>query len=176
MFLLFYLCDIFSNVDNIFIYEETAIIQIKRSSVSSALERLKSLTAKISSYELARKENMKILQTLFERLELSVKVGTFENIFNFKAINLSGVSLVNETLGEIKEGKYVQIIAIAYDKNAKVKNKNISLGYYGRTEKIDIALKEDIIAFILRWRFEKSFMTLEHYYEMLGSLSNSSDV
>lgn len=143
--------------------------------MSSALDRLKSLTAKISSYELARKDNMKALEALFKALSLEEKVGAFDNLFTFKAINLSGVSLVSETLGDIKEGKYVQIIAISYDKNAKVKNRNISLGYYGRSEKIDVGLKEDIIAFILRWRFEKSFMTLEHYYEMLGSLSKSDD-
>lgn len=140
--------------------------------MSSALDRLKSLTAKISSYELARKENMKALEALFKQLNLEEKAGNFSAIFEYKAINLSGVSLATETLGEIKEGKYVQIIAISYDKDAKVKNRNISLGYYGRSEKIDVAQKEDIIAFILRWRFEKSFMTLEHYYDMLGTLSN----
>lgn len=118
---------------------------------------------------------MKALEHLFNLLELSEKVGAFENLFLFKAINLSGVSLVTETLGEIKEGKYVQIIAISYEKNAKVKNKNISLGYYGRSEKIDNLLKENIIAFILRWRFEKSFMTLEHYYDMLATLPRRDD-
>ncbi len=135
--------------------------------LSSALDRLKNLTAKISSYELARKENMGALETLFDELEIGRKVARFQDIFAFKAINLSGVSLQNETLGEIHEGKYVQIIAITYDKDAKVRNRNSSLGYFGRAEKLDPAKKEAIVAFVLRWRFEKSFMTLEHYHQML---------
>lgn len=138
--------------------------------MSSALDRLKNLTAKISSYELARKENMTALRQLFERLEIGAKVPQFNEIFEFKAINLAGISLASEDLGTIKEGKYVQIIAIRYDKTSSVKNKNISLAYFGRAEKVDPALREEIISFVLRWRFEKSFMTLEHYHHMLESL------
>jgi len=138
--------------------------------MSSALDRLKNLTQKISSYELARKENLKKLELLFKKLEIDVKVDEFEKLFDFKAINLSGASLLEENLGEIKEGKYLQILAIGYDKTATIKSKNISLGYYGRAEKVDIELKNSIVEFILRYRFEKSFMTLEHYHDMLGSL------
>lgn len=134
---------------------------------SSALDRLKNLTSKISSYEIARKENLKTMQTLFETLQVSKKLDTFEKMFEFQALNLSGVSLAAEDLGTIKEKKYVQIIAIEYQKDAKVKNKNISLGYFGRSEKLPKELKNDIIKFILCWRFEKTFRTLEHYYLML---------
>jgi len=141
--------------------------------VSSALDRLKELTSKISSYELARKENMRILAQLFERLSLSAKVGAFQELFTFKAINLSGISLAEEDIGTIKEGKYLQIIGIKYDKSAKVKNRNISLAYYGRVEKVDQAIRNDIINFIIAWRFEKSFRTLEHYYTMLEKLPKS---
>ena len=83
--------------------------------MSSALDRLKSLTAKISSYELSRKENMKVLESLFNTLHIGEKVNAFHDLFEYKAINLAGISLSPETLGEIKEGKYVQIIAISYD-------------------------------------------------------------
>jgi hypothetical protein len=138
--------------------------------MSSALERLKELTSKISSYELARKENMRTLAELFERLELSGKVGEFHDIFEFKAINLSGISLTEEDIGTIKEGKYLQIIGIKYDKTAKVKNRNISLGYYGRVERVDETVRSTIVRFIIAWRFEKSFRTLEHYYTMLEKL------
>lgn len=138
--------------------------------MSSALDRLKNLTAKISSYELSRKENLKALETLYEKLHVNQKVSTFQELFDFKAINLSGISLNSEELGVLQEKKYVQIIAITYDKNSKVKNKNSSLGYFGRSEKLESELKSDIIAFVLRWRFEKSFMTLEHYHIMLESL------
>ncbi|QOP46154.1 hypothetical protein [Sulfurimonas paralvinellae] len=135
--------------------------------MSSALERLKNLTNKISSYELARKKNLERLRELFEQVGIDEKVKNVEDLFDFKAINLSGISLQEENLGAIKEGKYLQILAIAYDKNAAVKSKNISLAYFGRVESVDEALRERIVEFVLRYRFEKSFMTLEHYHGML---------
>jgi len=144
--------------------------------VSTALERLKELTSKISSYELARKENLRHLAQLFTSLQLQEKVGDFQDLFEFKAINLSGISLAEEDIGTIKEGKYLQIIGIKYDRLAKVKNRNISLAYYGRVEKVDVAVRNDIVNFIIAWRFEKSFRTLEHYYTMLEKLpKNETD-
>ncbi|WP_345974837.1 hypothetical protein [Sulfurimonas sp. HSL3-7] len=144
--------------------------------MSSALDRLKELTSRISSYELARKENLRSLSALFTALNLSEKVGAFDEIFEFKAINLSGISLSEEDIGTIKEGKYLQIIGIKYDREAKVKNRNISLGYYGRVEKVDAELRETIVRFIIAWRFEKSFRTLEHYYTMLEKLPKNEEL
>lgn len=143
--------------------------------MSSALDRLKSLTAQISSYELERKSNLKKLEELYKALEISDKVDVLEDLFSFKAINLSGISLGDEDLGSLKEGKYAQIIAIIYDKNAKVKNKNISLGYFGRVEKLSPERKNEIIAFVLGWRFEKSFRTLEHYYRLMNRVKPSAN-
>lgn len=137
--------------------------------MSSALDRLKNLTSKISGYEMSRKENLKLLEELYDSLHVNDKVDNFSDLFFFKAINLSGVSLKGEELGEIKKGKYLQILAILYDKDAKVKSKNISLAYFGRVEKVDEKIKNDVVAFVLRWRFEKSFMTLEHYHNLLES-------
>lgn len=137
--------------------------------MSSALDRLKNLTSKISGYEVARKENLKLLEELYKTLHVDEKVENFTDIFEFKAINLSGVSLKSEELGAIKEGKYLQILAISYDKEAVIKSKNISLAYFGRVENVDETLKDSIVEFVLRWRFEKSFITLEHYYNMLES-------
>lgn len=137
--------------------------------MSSALDRLKNLTSKISGYETSRKENLKLLEELYNSLHVNDKVDDFSDLFLFKAINLSGVSLKSEELGETKKGKYLQILAILYDKDAKVKSKNISLAYFGRIEKVDEKIKNDVIAFVLRWRFEKSFMTLEHYHNLLES-------
>src|SRR3989339_446975 len=135
--------------------------------MSSALDRLKNLTNKISSYERARKENLVVLQNLYNELGINQKVEEFSELFNFKAVNLSGASLQNDSLGEIKKGKYLQILAIGYDRDAVVKSKNISLGYFGKAENVDVALKDKIVEFIIRFRFEKSFMTLEHYYDMI---------
>jgi len=138
--------------------------------MSLALEKLKKLTTKISSYEVARKENLERLKILYKDIEIDKKVDTFSALFDFKAINLSGASLLNENLGEIKKGKYLQILAIGYDKEAVIKSKNISLAYFGRAENVDSKLKDKIIEFVIRYRFEKSFMTLEHYSTMLESL------
>ncbi|MEA1982550.1 MAG: hypothetical protein U9N39_03305 [Campylobacterota bacterium] len=135
--------------------------------MSSALDRLKNLTNKISSYELERKENLKILEKLFHEVGIDKKVKNFNELFCFKAINLSGASLLSEDLGVIKEGKYLQVLAISYDKSAKVKSKNSSLAYFGRVESVDTLLKDKVVEFIIRYRFEKSFMTLEHYHDML---------
>lgn len=135
--------------------------------MSSALERLKKLTSKISSYETSRKENLIALKRLFSETGIDKKVEFFEDLFLFKAINLSGASLLSESLGEIKEGKYLQVLAITYDKTALVKSKNQSLAYYGRVESVDKEFKDKVVEFIIRYRFEKSFMTLEHYHTML---------
>ncbi|MEW5832319.1 MAG: hypothetical protein AB1763_05730 [Campylobacterota bacterium] len=142
--------------------------------MSSALDRLKNLTAQISSYELERKKNLKELDRLYAVLGIDAKVLRFDELFDFKAINLSGISLADEDLGTLKEGKYAQIIGIVYDKEAKVKNKNISLAYYGRVEKLSEERKKEIIAFVLGWRFEKSFRTLEHYYKLMGRIGEIS--
>jgi hypothetical protein len=144
--------------------------------MSSALDRLKNLTNKITSYEKVRKVNMIELKKLFEDIGFSQKVESFEDIFDFKAINLSGASLAAENLGEIKKGKYLQVLAISYDKEASVKSKNISLGYFGKSESVDAQLKDKIVEFIIRYRFEKSFMTLEHYNDMLKPFNKEEDV
>ncbi len=138
--------------------------------MSTALDRLKSLTNKISSYELARKENLERLKKLVVELGIDAKIVAFVDIFDFKAINLTGVSLSESELGKIQKDRYVQIISISYDKSAKIKSKNSSLGYFGRSDKLDLGLKNSIIEFVLRWRFEKSFMTLEHYHTLMQKI------
>ncbi len=143
--------------------------------MSSALDRLKHLTNRISGYETARKQNLKILQKLFGELDIDKKVAQFEDLFHFKAVNLSGVSLNEEDLGKIKKGKYLQILAIHYDKNAIKKSKNISLAYFGRVENVANELKEKVVEFVIRYRFEKSFMTLEHYHDMLNTFGQENE-
>ena len=135
--------------------------------MSTPLDRLKNLTNKISSYELTRKHNLVALRVLYKELRVDEKVAGFEDLFVFKAINLSGVSLLSESLGEIKKGKYMQILAIRYDKDALKKSTNISLAYFGRAENVDEELKNKVVEFVLRYRFEKSFLTLEHYNGLL---------
>ena len=132
----------------------------------SALERLKELTTKISSYEVTRKENRERLRKLYESLKLDAKVHGFETLFSYKAINLSAISLQKENFGEIQPGKYLQLLAIT---KVDGKSKNISLAYFGRVENVDELLRQKVMEFVIRYRFEKSFLTLEHYYDLLGN-------
>jgi hypothetical protein len=87
-------------------------------------------------------------------------------------MNLSGIGLKEEDFAETREGKYIQIIAITYepDKNGKKKAKNISLGYFGKAETLDVELKNKIIEFVLRWRYEKAFQNVEHYKNLIARL------
>ena len=141
--------------------------------MSNALDRLKALSNKITSFETAREENVQRLKSLYETLKIDEKIPNFDDLFDYKAMNMTGVSLQAEDLGKIKENRYVQIICISYDKEAKSKKStNTSLGYFGRSDLIDEALKNSIVEFILCWRFEKSYMTLEHYHDMISQVKN----
>ena len=120
-----------------------------------------------------RLENLVRMLELYEKLEIAKKAPNLDEIFVYKAMNISGIGLKEEDFGEIREGKYVQIIAITYepDKNGKKKAKNISLGYFGKAETLAKEFKNEIIEFVLRWRYEKAFQNLKHYRVLLARLS-----
>ena len=122
-----------------------------------------------SGAEPVRAQNLQRLAELFLHLEISKKVESIGDLFIYKAMNISGIGLKEEDFGEIREGKYVQVIAITYepDKNGKKKAKNISLGYFGKAESLEPARKNQVIEFVLRWRYEKAFQNLEHYRRLL---------
>ncbi len=122
--------------------------------------------------EKIRLENIERVKVLYEDLKIFEKSPDFDNIFMYKAMNLSGIGLKEEDFGVVRAGKYVQVIAITYEPDAsgKKKAKNISLGYYGKGETIDPDLKNKIIEFVLRWRYEKAFQNVEHYKVLLSKL------
>ncbi|HQS71682.1 MAG TPA: hypothetical protein PLH07_00200 [Sulfurovum sp.] len=122
-----------------------------------------------NSYDGVREENMNRVKQLFYKLKIFEKSPDFENVFVYKAMNLSGIGLKEDDFGEVREGKYIQVIAITYepDKNGRKKAKNISLGYFGKGETLDETLKSEIIEFVLRWRYEKAFQNLEHYKDLI---------
>lgn len=117
-----------------------------------------------------RQTNIERVKQLYEKLKIFEKSPDFDKVFVYKAMNLSGISLKEEDFGEAREGKYIQVIAITYepDKNGKKKAKNISLGYFGKAETLENSLKNEIIEFVLRWRYEKAFQNLEHYKDLLS--------
>jgi len=132
---------------------------------------------KTSGFDDVREANIVRVNRLYERLKIFEKSPDFSNIFIYKAMNLSGIGLKEEEFGEVREGKYIQIIAITYepDKNGKKKAKNISLGYFGKAETLDPLLKNEIIEFVLRWRYEKAFQNLEHYKELIARVETSEE-
>jgi hypothetical protein len=128
-------------------------------------------------YNKVRDDNIIRVKELYEKLKIYEKSPDFDKIFIYKAMNLSGIGLKEEDFGEVREGKYIQVIAITYepDKNGKKKAKNISLGYFGKAETLEKKLKNEIIEFVLRWRYEKAFQNVEHYKDLLERLEKPSD-
>jgi len=121
-----------------------------------------------------RNHNIMRVKELYESLQIFEKSPNFNDVFMYKAMNLSGIGLKEDDFGEVREGKYIQIIAITYepDKNGKKKAKNISLGYFGKAETLELSLKNEIIEFVLRWRYEKAFQNLEHYKELIEKVKS----
>ncbi len=124
-----------------------------------------------------RTENIGRVKVLYEKLKIFEKSPDFDNIFIYKAMNLSGIGLKEDDFGQVREGKYIQVIAITYepDKNGKKKAKNISLGYFGKAETLEETLKNEIIEFVLRWRYEKAFQNLKHYKDLIARVDKPTD-
>jgi len=144
--------------------------------VKSTVKPVSKTTAKVS-FETVRQENIDRVKTLFESLKIFEKSPDFDHIFDYKAMNLSGIGLKEEDFGQVREGKYIQVIAITYepDKTGKKKAKNISLGYFGKAETLDPKLKNNIIEFVLRWRYEKAFQNVEHYKDLIEKIDRPKD-
>ena len=137
--------------------------------VTKSVEQVVKKVQTTEKFEDIRSNNIIRVKDLYEKLKIFEKSPDFDNIFIYKAMNLSGIGLKEDDFGEVREGKYIQIIAITYepDKNGKKKAKNISLGYFGKAETLDPILKNEIIEFVLRWRYEKAFQNVEHYKDLI---------
>ncbi len=152
--------------------EKSSVVTVKPEDIIEDKPARQTALKISTEFENVHKENLKRLEFLYEKLKIFEKSPDFEKIFIYKAMNLSGIGLKEEDFGEVREGKYIQIIAITYepDKNGKKKAKNISLGYFGKAETLDAVLKNEIIEFILRWRYEKAFQNVEHYRYLIDRL------
>ena len=149
---------------------------VEKAPVSKPVKKVSTNKVNTSSEQI-REENIIRVKTLYEKLKIFEKSPDFDNVFIYKAMNLSGIGLKEEDFGEVREGKYIQIIAITYepDKNGKKKAKNISLGYFGKAESLDVTLKNEIIEFVLRWRYEKAFQNVEHYKDLIAKVDKPAD-
>jgi hypothetical protein len=129
-----------------------------------------------SSAQAIRSANLERTKLLFRELKLDQKVSEFNDLFLFKAMNLSGIGLKDEDFGQVRKGKYIQVIAIIYESDAQGKKKarNISLGYFGKGEKLSLVEKNKIIEFVLRWRYEKAFQNVEHYRRLIDRIDQPS--
>jgi len=144
--------------------------------IEKPVKTISTIKAKVSSDDI-RGDNIVRVKVLYEKLKIFEKSPDFDNIFIYKAMNLSGIGLKEDDFGAVREGKYIQIIAITYepDKNGKKKAKNISLGYFGKAETLEVMLKNEIIEFVLRWRYEKAFQNLEHYKDLIERVETPSE-
>ena len=156
--------------------QNTVAVETPKKTVKP-VERPVSKPAANVSFDTVRQENIERVKTLFEKLKIFEKSPDFDHIFDYKAMNLSGIGLKEEDFGQVREGKYIQVIAITYepDKTGKKKAKNISLGYFGKAETLDPKLKNDIIEFVLRWRYEKAFQNVEHYKELIEKIDRPKE-
>jgi len=147
---------------------------VPNETVEKSIEKEKPIEQKrpklYSKSDDVRGQNIERVKALYEKLKIYEKSPDFDKLFMYKAMNLSGIGLKEEDFGEVREGKYIQIIAITYepDKNGKKKAKNISLGYFGKAETLAPVLKNEIIEFVLRWRYEKAFQNVEHYKDLIA--------
>jgi hypothetical protein len=132
--------------------------------MSEKVLELNRLIDRVFSYEMLRKDNLKKLKQLYKELEIIEKIENFNKLFEFKALNISGIFLTKEKLFDIQEKKYLQVIGI---KNVNGKMKNINIKYYGRVEKVDKKTIEKIGEFVIRWRLEKAFLNLIAYKEIV---------
>jgi len=148
---------------------ETSVPAPMEKSVKKPVEKVVKKVQASEKFEDIRSNNIARVKSLYEKLKIFEKSPDFDKIFIYKAMNLSGIGLKEEDFGEVREGKYIQVIAITYepDKNGKKKAKNISLGYFGKAETLDPVLKNEIIEFVLRWRYEKAFQNVEHYKDLI---------
>jgi len=161
--------------DNLFTIDAGSLVESSSESVNSRLlkkipqELIDAVEIDETSDRIRIKNLIKVVE-LYKELEIAQKAPELDKLFIFKAMNISGIGLKEEDFGEIREGKYVQIIAITYepDKNGKKKAKNISLGYFGKAETLSKEFKNKIIEFVLRWRYEKAFQNLKHYKVLLS--------
>jgi len=164
--------DIFEKDKN----DDTKSIQEKETKFNTKDIKLKKPQTPINIISLddnkIRKNNIIRVKKLYRKLKIFEKSPNFDTIFIYKAMNLSGISLKEEDFGDSRRGKYIQVIAITYepDINGKKKAKNISLGYFGKAETMDITLKSNIIEFVLRWRYEKAFQNVEHYKDLIARI------
>ena len=49
------------------------------------------------------------------------------------------------------------------------------MGYFGKAETLDDRLKNEIVEFVLRWRYEKAFQNLVHYEDLIARVDVPSD-
>jgi len=152
--------------------ELKVVPKIQREFIEPLIEIIPIESPKPLELKSTRRANIERIEVLYKELNIFEKSPGFENIFIYKAMNLSGIGLKEEDFGEVREGKYIQVIAITYepDANGKKKAKNISLGYFGKGDTIDPELKRKIIEFVLRWRYEKAFQNVQHYKELIAKL------
>ena len=159
--------------------KKSSVVSTEHKEVQKSIKKpqVKAVSKIAENFDNVREQNIVRVKELYKKLKIFEKSPDFDKVFMYKAMNLSGIGLKEDDFGEVREGKYIQVIAITYepDKNGKKKAKNISLGYFGKAETLDSTLKNEIIEFVLRWRYEKAFQNVEHYKDLISRVEAPSD-
>jgi len=142
---------------------------------SPLISRLHALTDELITYETSRQANLKRLDELLPVCVLDEKYRDVVTLLEFKAMNLMGISLSEEALGVIQEGRYIQLLVIAPKQMTDKKSTNISLGYFGKAETVLKEQVANLTEFVLRWRYEKSFLNLNHYKTLIDKQSDKHE-
>ncbi len=127
--------------------------------MDSRLKKLEALLENLAALHKKRETNKRRLAKLFGELELDKKL-SLDELFEFSALNVTGIWLQEDNFAQVQPGRYVQLIAIPKSKKG---SKSVNLRYFGRAEKLPKELIEKISEFVVRWRFEKAFLNLEQY-------------
>lgn len=119
-----------------------------------------------------RHDNKQRVKELYHKLNIFKKSPDFDQFYLYKAMNISGIGLKQNDFAQIREGKYIQIIASTYVpyKDGKKRVKHTSIGYFGKAKTLDRKLINEIVEFVLRWRYEKAFQNVEHYKNLIARI------
>jgi len=148
--------------------------------MSSSLDKLKALTSRLEDKLEEKEKTSEVSPSEKPKPKISEKKPSPKPR---KIVEINCDNVRNDNIKRVEELyvklkiKYIQIIAITYepDKNGKKKAKNISLGYFGKAETLENILKNEIIEFVLRWRYEKAFQNVEHYKDLIERVETPSE-
>jgi len=106
----------------------------------------------------------------FINSKMAKNIAIISNLF-FALLNNSS----NDILSFTKSKCNKSCIFSSTVNSSLITSKNTSLGYFGKAETLENTLKNEIIEFVLRWRYEKAFQNVEHYKDLIARVETPSE-